>query len=78
MGSVTNIEKESLEAHVELCQNRYENLDRRLNIIEEKVERVHNDILQGNKAMIKVFIGAAATVIVGFLSTVAVILEKIN
>jgi len=45
MGSVTNIEKESLEAHVELCQNRYENLDRRLNIIEEKVERVHNDIL---------------------------------
>lgn len=76
--SATNIEKESLEAHVELCQQRYENLDRRLNNIESKVERVHRDIVDGNKAMIKVFIGAAATVIVGFLSTVAVILEKLQ
>jgi len=76
--SATNIEKESLEAHVELCQQRYENLDRRLNKIESKVERVHQDIVDGNKAMIKVFIGAAATVIVGFLSTVAVILEKLQ
>jgi len=76
--SATNIEKESLEAHVELCQQRYENLDRRLNNIESKVERVHQDIVDGNKAMIKVFIGAAATVIVGFLSTVAVILEKLQ
>lgn len=75
--SATNIEKESLEAHVELCQQRYENLDSRLNKIEEKVESVHRDILEGNKAMIKVFIGAAATVIVGFLSTVAVVLEKL-
>lgn len=75
--SATNIEKESLEAHVELCQQRYDNLDRRLNKIEEKVENVHQDIIDGNKAMIKVFIGAAATVIVGFLSTVAVILEKL-
>lgn len=76
--SATNIEKESLEAHVELCQQRYDNLDRRLNKIESKVERVHQDIVDGNKAMIKVFIGAAATVIVGFLSTVAVILEKLQ
>lgn len=76
--SATQIEKESLEAHVELCQQRYDNLDRRLTIIETKVESVHKDIIDGNKAMIKVFIGAAATVIVGFLSTVAVILEKLN
>lgn len=74
----TDIEKESLEAHVELCQERYQQLDKRLSTIEDKVERVHTDILAGNKAMIKVFIGAAATIIVGFLSTVVVILEKLN
>jgi len=61
-----------------MCHLRYEQLDNRLHIIEEKVEKVHNDILAGNKAMIKVFIGAAATIIVGFLSTVVVILEKIG
>lgn len=76
--SATNIERESLEAHVELCQERYERLNARLVLIEKKVESVHADILQGNKAMIKVFIGAAATIIVGFLSTVVVILDKIG
>ena len=76
--STTEIEKQHLEAHVELCQERYQQLDKRLSVIEDKVERVHNDILAGNKAMIKVFIGAAATIIVGFLSTVVVILDKLG
>lgn len=76
--SATEIEKQHLEAHVELCQERYQQLDKRLSVIEDKVERIHNDILTGNKAMIKVFIGAAATIIVGFLSTVVVILDKLN
>jgi len=76
--SATDIEKQHLEAHVELCQERYQQLEHRLSIIEKKVESVHNDILTGNKAMIKVFIGAAATIIVGFLSTVVVIIEKIS
>tara|TARA_B100002019_G_scaffold274420_1_gene271344 strand:- start:1102 stop:1332 length:231 start_codon:yes stop_codon:yes gene_type:complete len=74
----SDVEKNNLDTHVEMCHLRYEQLDHRLNIIEEKVEKVHNDILAGNKAMIKVFIGAAATIIVGFLSTVVVILEKIG
>lgn len=78
MSGASSFEKNSLEGHVELCQQRYEQLDLRLTNIEKKVESVHNDILQGNKAMIKVFIGAAATIIVGFLSTVVVVIEKIG
>jgi len=74
----TNLERSNLEAHVDLCQQRYQNLENRLTVIENKVEKVHNDILLGNKAMIRVFVGAAATIIVGFLSTVAVIVEKMG
>tara|TARA_B100001287_G_C22686436_1_gene533981 strand:- start:7347 stop:7586 length:240 start_codon:yes stop_codon:yes gene_type:complete len=70
----TELEKENLEAHVDLCQQRYEQLEGRLDKIEQKVERIHEDITSGNKAMIKVMIGAAGTVVAGLLSTIVVLL----
>jgi hypothetical protein len=70
----TNLEKESLEAHVDLCALRYENLDGRLTKIEEKVDDIHNDITVGNASMIKVLVGAAGTIVAGLLSTIIVIL----
>jgi len=76
--SVTNLEKDNLEAHVELCHVRYGNLEKRLGIIEEKVEKIHEDLVTGSKALMKVFIGASVTIIVGFMSTLIVILEKLG
>ena len=70
----TNLEKESLEAHVDLCALRYKNLDDRLSIMEKKISHIHDDIAEGNKSMIKVLIGAAGTIIAGLLSTIVVIL----
>ena len=70
----TDLEKQSLEAHVDLCALRYEALDRRLTGLEEKVAVIHKDITEGQKSMTKVLIGTAGTVIAGLLSTVLVIL----
>jgi tetrahydromethanopterin S-methyltransferase subunit G len=70
----TNLERENLEAHVDLCQQRYENLENRLFKVEEKLEHVHNDIQHGNKSMIKVIIGATGTIVAGLLSTIVVLL----
>lgn len=70
----TQLEKESLEAHVDLCALRYENLDNRLTKIEGKVEDIHEDITNGNKAMVKVIIGAVGTIVAGLLSTIVVLL----
>lgn len=70
----TQLEKESLEAHVDLCALRYQQLDSRLTKIEEKVEEIHDDIQDGNKSMIKVLIGATGTIIAGLLSTIVVLL----
>jgi len=70
----TELEKESLEAHVDLCALRYEQLDRRLTGLEEKVDDIHKDIQSGNASMIKVLVGAAATIVAGLLSTIVVIL----
>lgn len=72
-----DIEKESLEAHVELCQQRYESLENRLTTIENKVAEIHKDITSGNNTMIKVLIGTAGTVIAGLLSTILVLLMNL-
>lgn len=72
----TDLEKESLEAHVDLCAIRYEQLDSRLGNLEVKVDAIHKDIQAGNASMIKVLVGAAGTVIAGLLSTVVVILMQ--
>lgn len=68
------LEKTNLEAHVDLCQHRYLNLESRLLKIEEKVEQVHTEIVGSNKSLTRILIGTAGTVIAGLLSTIVVIL----
>jgi len=70
----TQLEKESLEAHVDLCALRYQSLDKRLNDVEAKINEVHNEIKSGNQSLVKVLVGAAGTIIAGLLSTIVVIL----
>lgn len=74
----TALEKKNLEAHVDLCEQRYVALEGRLTKIEEKVEHIHTDIVHGNKAMMKVLIGTAGTIVAGLLSTIVVILIQFN
>ena len=78
MARATKLEKESLEAHVDLCEQRYNNLELRLSKIETKVEHIHADITNNNKSMTKVLIGATGTIVAGLLSTIVVILININ
>ena len=76
MSGPTDIEKENLEAHVELCSQRYDALDRRLTSIESKVATLQDTIEKSHLSTIKVLVGTAGTVIVGILSTLAVIITK--
>lgn len=74
----TDLEKTSLEAHVDLCALRYGQLDKRLTELENKVEMVHQDILEGQQSMTKVIIGTAGTIIAGVLGIVITILMKMG
>jgi len=78
MARATKLERESLEAHVDLCEQRYINLESRLGKIETKVEHIHADIQNGNKSMIRVVIGATGTIVAGLLSTIVVLLISFN
>lgn len=73
----TSLEKKNLEAHVDLCQERYEQLEARLTKIEDKVEHIHKDITDGQKSMTKVLVGTAGTIVAGLLSTIVVILLNV-
>jgi hypothetical protein len=71
-----DIEKENLEAHVELCAQRYQSLDDRLSKIEGKFGELEKLIESGQSSMIKVIIGAAGSVVTGVLSVLFVLLSK--
>ena len=78
MSQPTDIEKTNLEAHVELCAQRYDALEKRLSSIESKVSAIQDTIEKNSLNTIRVLIGTAGTVIVGILSAMAVILSKVG
>lgn len=78
MSGPTDLEKTSLEAHVDLCAMRYDSLDKRLTNIESKVSTLQDTIEKSHLSMVKVLIGTAGTVIAGVLSTMFVILTKVH
>jgi tetrahydromethanopterin S-methyltransferase subunit G len=74
--NTTELEKTSLEAHVDLCALRYSQLDNRLSYLEEKVDTIHEEIVSGQKSLVKVIVGTAGTIVAGILSVVITILMK--
>ena len=44
MVDTTDIEKKSLEAHVELCAERYKMLELKLESVDDKIVEIHSDI----------------------------------
>ena len=68
------IEKENLEAHVELCQQRYEHLETRLANVEKSIKDIHDDMNKSHNSLVKVIIGTSGTIVAGLLSTIVVIL----
>tara|TARA_R110000868_G_scaffold165959_1_gene399638 strand:+ start:3432 stop:3662 length:231 start_codon:yes stop_codon:yes gene_type:complete len=74
--STTQLERESLEAHVDLCAIRYDNLDKRLSNVESKLDDIADDMKTGQNSLSNVIIGAAGTIVAGLLSVVVVILMQ--
>jgi len=86
MADTSEIEKKSLEAHVELCAERYRFLEQKLDAMEDKINGMHaaiTDIRDGvmrfaerrNNQIMTFGVGLTATLlgIVGYLLSVYVI-----
>jgi len=79
--SSTSIEKKSLEAHVELCAERYSNLENKLNSLDGRMDKLEEHIVdikdalgkvgnEGNKTLITIgtsILGILITAVIGLL-----------
>ena len=74
MPKVIPLEKENLEAHVDLCAERYNRLEIRLEAMETAVNALHTTMIAENKKTFQMLITSTATVVGGVLSTIIVIL----
>ena len=70
----TQSERKNLEAHVDLCAERYDRLEQRLEALEVAMQEMKQMVINESQRSTKIVIGSAATVIGGLLSTVVAIL----
>ena len=77
----TQIEKENLEAHVELCAERYKNLetkitnlDERMSKVEEHLVVIRNSITDKAGGSDKTIISIGTTVLAAMISSIVVLL----
>lgn len=75
-GDTTALEKTSLEAHVDLCAMRYQQLDLRLKTLEVKMDSVQKEIIDGSKSLKTVIITSATTIVASLLGVIGTILIK--
>lgn len=81
----SRLERENLEAHVDLCAERYRVLEEKFNRLETKVDGIAESMdkmiekqVTEKSANTKLIMGAAATVIMGLLSTVVLLLLNLQ
>ena len=70
------LERENLEAHVDLCAERYEHLQERLNRIENNIARLCEEFTAFKISYSRMMIGTAGTVIAAVLTTITVLLFR--
>ena len=67
-------ERNNLEAHVDLCAERYNRLEQRLQALENAMQEMKEMVIAESQKSTKIVIGAAATVIGGLLSTLVAVI----
>jgi L-rhamnose isomerase len=74
---ITDLERTSLEAHVDLCEMRYQALDQRLTKVETKLDEIKSDLTKFRLDFFKIMVGTGGTVVVAVIGAVATILVKV-
>jgi tetrahydromethanopterin S-methyltransferase subunit G len=62
------------EVRVALVEQNYQQLDKRMEKVEQKMDLLHTDLLNANHSLIKVIVGSAGTIFAGVISLIVVIL----
>lgn len=74
--TTTELERTSLEAHVDLCAMRYKQLDTRLTILEAKMDAISQTINASSDSMKTVIITSTATIVASLGGVIIAIIMK--
>jgi len=77
MQDTTELERTSLEAHVDLCALRYGSLDKRLVTLEAKLTDIDEKLDQISLDFFKILVGTCGTIVVAIIGAVAMVYTKI-
>lgn len=73
---VTDLERENLEAHVDLSAERYDYMEERMSDLEDSVEKLQKSMDQMNKDYTKMIISTAFAIIAGLSSVIFTLMTK--
>jgi uncharacterized protein YqiB (DUF1249 family) len=65
-----------METRMALVEQNYQNLERRIDKVEEKLDGISQQMNHGQGALIKVIIGTTGTILVALISTIGIILTQ--
>lgn len=65
-----------IEVRLSLVEQNYQQLEKRMEKVETKLDDLRDDMKTGQGALIKVIIGTTGTILVALISTVGVILSN--
>lgn len=65
-------------ARIAVLENAYQNMDKRMDKIEGKLDEIQEEFKSSNGQMIKVIVGAAGTVVGAVLSTLVVVIMQMQ
>lgn len=74
IAETSDIENESLPAHVSICSQRYKQLELRLVTLEVKMDSVQREIIDGQKSLKTVIITSAGSIVVALIGVIGTIL----
>lgn len=73
---IMEAEKTELTTHVEVSGQRYSFLERRLDVVEGKVDQIIDEIIESQKSLKSTIITTGGSIVVGVISLVIVMLMK--
>lgn len=66
------------QTRIAVLENAYENMEKRMDKIETKLDEMQEDFKASNAQMVKVIVGSAGTVVGAVLSTLVVVLTNMQ
>ena len=66
----------SQETRIAILENAFENMQKRMDKIEDKLDEMQEDFKNSNSQMVKVVIASAGTVIGAVLSTLVIVINS--